>query len=302
MAEWKCVLEFDKNKSITDGSQESLCAAIRRGAELSIYTEFRHNEHIDITSDSPELIREIAQRGVTYLMDDRWAAGIITLRQPIQLPTGFGTRPSMSFFLYNQDGQQGFGRPYLDGVPAGGVPGPSPVEVQKGMSRFHQEDAWDAETNAPSANFTYDFDVIRYWVRDDWREVLSHTHDGSVLSGSINALSKAFNRGAEIKVGVRGLCGDLAENPTAMVDHEVFIPIHSYYQYTESGLFIGATNPLVRVRPAIPLRYVSKGWDFGWVMVRTDGHAELLLVDPYTLRFRRIERHFGIRWFTRPAS
>ena len=299
MAGWECVLEFDQNKSITGGSQESLCDAIRRGAELSIYTEFRHNEHIDVTSESPELIREIARRGVTYLLEDRWAAGIMTLRQPIQLPAGFGPRPSMSFFMYNQDGRQGFGRPHLDGRPAAGAPGPSALQVEKDMPKFHQTDAWDADTNAPSANFTYDFDVVRYWVRDDWRQVLAHADDGSVLSGGLDALSDAFNRGAEIKVGIRGLCGDLAQDPTAAVEHEVFIEIHSYYQYADIGLFVGATNPLVRVRPAIPLRYISKGWDFGWVMVRTDGHAALLLVDPYTLRFRRSEGRFAVRWFTR---
>jgi len=55
----------------------------------------------------------------------------------------------------------------------------------------------------------------------------------------------------------------------------------------------------VRVRPAVPLRFVSRGWDFGWVMVRTDGYAAHLLVDPYTLRFRRAESRHGIRWFTR---
>ena len=27
-----------------------------RGADLRIYTEFRHNEHIDITSNNPEII------------------------------------------------------------------------------------------------------------------------------------------------------------------------------------------------------------------------------------------------------
>jgi len=296
---WKCVLEYDERKSVTGGSQAALCDAIRRGAELSIYTEFVHNEHIDVNSDDGSVIRENAQRGVTYLLDDRWAAGIITQRQPIELPTGFGSRPSMSFFMYNQDGQQGYGRPQLDGLPVTEEPGPSVVETNPDMPKLHQLDAWDAGTNAPGLNFTYDFNVIRYWVRDDWRQVLEHTADGSVLSGSVDALAEAFDRGAEIKVGIRGLCSDLAEDSSSAIDHEVFIQVHSYYYYVDSGLFIGATNPLVRVRPAVPLRFVSRGWDFGWVMVRTDGYAAHLLVDPYTLRFRRAESRHGIRWFTR---
>ena len=296
---WKCVLEYNERKSVTGGSQAALCDAIRRGSELSIYTEFVHNEHIDVTSGNGSVIREIAQRGVTYLLEDRWAAGIITQRQPIQLPSGFGPRPSMSFFMYNQDGQQGFGRPHLDGLPVAGEPGPSVVETHPNMPKFHQQDAWDADTNAPGANFTYDFNVIRYWVRDDWRQVLEHTADGSVLSGSVDALAEAFDRGAEIKVGIRGLCSDLAEDPSSAIDHEVFIQVHSYYYYVDTGLFIGATNPLVRVRPAVPLRFVSRGWDFGWVMVRTDGYAAHLLVDPYTLRFRRSEGRYGVRWFIR---
>jgi len=58
-------------------------------------------------------------------------------------------------------------------------------------------------------------------------------------------------------------------------------------------------NALVRLRPSFPLRFVSEGWDFGRVMVRTDGHAALLLVDPYSLCFRRSEGRFALRWFTR---
>ena len=97
---WYCALQLGADRATTAGSETDLCDAVRRGADLRIYTEFRHNEHIDVASDDPELIREVADFRVTYLLDDCWTAGIINLRQPISLPDGFGPRPSMSFFLY----------------------------------------------------------------------------------------------------------------------------------------------------------------------------------------------------------
>lgn len=157
----------------------------------------------------------------------------------------------------------------------------------------------DAGTNAPSGSFIYPFDTLRYWVRDDWEQVLSHTDDGTVISGSLDALLAAFEMGADMKVGIRGLCDDLVDAPIDPIDHEVFINLHAYYYYTETRQMMGATYPLVRVRPSIPLAYESKGWDFGWVMPRSDGYVALLLVDPYTLKFRRAFAHCAIRWFIR---
>ncbi len=299
MNAWQCALELDNRRTVVDGSEAALCDAVRRGADLRIYTEFRHNEHIDVDSDDDQMVREVAEFPATYLVDDRWAAGIMTLRQPIDLPDGFGPRPSMSFFLYNQDGQQAIARPHLDAPPAAGAPGPSPVEVNPDMPKAHPIDAWDGQTNAPSNNFVYDFEVFRYWVRDDWTEVLAHGPRGNVTLGSVGDLAKAFSDGSEVKVGIRGLCGTLAVDGTPAIDHEVFIRINSCYYYTGSGLFIGATHPLVRVRPDIPLRYGTEGWDFGWGLVRTDGHSALLTYDPYTLRHRRSSANLGVRWFVR---
>jgi hypothetical protein len=83
---WTCVLELDATRSVVAGSENTLVDAIRRGADLRIGTEFLHNEHIDVHSESAERIREVAE---------------------------FGARPSMSFFLYNQNGRQAVARPYL---------------------------------------------------------------------------------------------------------------------------------------------------------------------------------------------
>jgi hypothetical protein len=290
-------LTLNGDRTIGAGSTAALADAIRRAADLRVATEFRHNEHIDTSSDSRELIREVAEFRATYLLEDRWSAGIMTLRQPVDLPEGFGPRPSMSFFLYNQDGQQAIARPYLDGVHATGARGSSPLDDHSAMPRYHQHDSWDAGTNAPSSNFVYDFDHYQFWVDDRWREVLSHAADGTVMSGSLNELVEAFSRGCAIKLGIRALCADLAENPSAALDHEVFIHAGSCYYYTERKLFMTGAHPLARVRPAIPLRYISGGWDFGWLIARTDGHVARWLCDPYTLEFHKSEAHYAIRWF-----
>ena len=305
MAEWTCALELNADRTVVAGSEEGLGDAIRRGADLRIYTEFLHNEHIDVTSDSTERVREVAEFGVTYHLRSTlspskgWAAGIMSLRQPIELPAGFGSRPSMSFFLYNQNGQQAIARPFLDGVGATTTPEPSPSEAPADMPKYHQHDSWDEQTNAPSSNFVYDFDVYRYCVYDAWQEVLSNDADGAVQSGSLQTLVEAFSEGRAVKVGVRGLCADLADPSSSAMEHEVFVQGGSCYYYTEQALFIAGSHPVVRVKPNIPLRYESHGWDFGWLMLRTDGHVVYRRCDPYTLAFQDIEGRYAIRWFVR---
>lgn len=293
---WACVYTLDRERHQLSGDVQELVAAIRRGADLRIYTEFRHNEHIDTTSSSPELIREVADFRVTYVLEGRWVAGIINLRLPIELPHGFAPRPSISFFLYNQDGQQAIARPFLDGEPGKEEGGRLSPHGLNSMPKYHQQDAWDAGTNAPSSNFVYDFECYRFWVSDDWTEMLAHTADGKVLSGSMGALADAFHHGREVKVGIRGLCDDQAEGP---IDHEVFAHCGSCYYYTEQKLFLAGSHPVVRIRPAIPLRYTSKGWDFGWLVLRTDGFVARWLVDPYTLKFNTSSDRYAMRWFVR---
>jgi hypothetical protein len=294
---WKSVLTLDQRRNRVAGTEQELIDAIRRGADLRIYTEFRHNEHLDTESQNDELVQEVSEFRVTYLLDDRWIAGIMTLRQPIVPPTGFGPRPSMSFFLYNQDGQQAIARPYLDGALASGVPGAAPVADLSAMPKYRQGDNWDDQTNAPSHNFVYEFDTYRFCVRDDWQEVLGHTSDGSVLSGSLESLTAAFRLGAEIKIAIRGLSSDLADDNA--LPHEVFVQTGPGYFHTRQKLFVAGSHPLVRVRPAIPLCYQSRGWDFGWLMVRTDGFVARSLVDPYTLQFSNTDVRHELRWFVR---
>lgn len=276
-----------------------MAAAIRNAADLRIYTEFRHNQHIDTASTSVELIREVADFRVTYLLDNRWSAAIMNLRQPVALPNGFGPRESMSFFLYNENGEQAIARPYLDGAAAPAKPGASPLDDFSMMPKYHQRDNWDVGTNAPSSNFIYDFDVYQFWVSDEWTQVLHHLADGEIVSGSVDMLAEQFARGREVKVGIREICGELSRDKAGTVEHELFVQTGSGYYYTERKLFLAETHPVVRVAPAIPLHYQSHDWDFGWLLPRTDGKVARLLVDPYTLKFHRSESQNEIRWFVR---
>ena len=296
MATWTCELELNESREPIAGSSEALCAAIRRGADLRVGTVFRFDEHIDTTSDNDEIVREIMDFRVVYLVEDRWVAGIQNLRMPVSYPEGFGPRASMSFFLYNQDGHQAIGRPYLDGQPASGEPGPSPVDAHAGMPKYHELESWDAETKAPSSNFIYDFDGFRYLVCDQWRQVLAHDAEGVVRDGSLEALGAAAVEGREVKVAISGLCDDLAPEGAAM-GHEVFTHGGACYYFTESRLFMVAAQPLIRTRPGMPLGYESGAWDFGWIKPQTDGIVHRWLIDPYTLEFHRSRSRHAMRWF-----
>ena len=297
---WRLALSLDKQRRPVKGSQEALVDAIRRGADLRIYTEFRHNEHVDRDSDNPELVQEVSDFRVTYLLEDRWTAGIMNLRQPVGLvEDGFGPRASMSFFMYNQNGLQAIARPYLDGKPDEGLPGSSPPYDQGSDPNTHRLDDWDAGTNAPSQNFVYDFESYGFHVLDVWEEVLSHTEDGTVVSGSVEELARQCARGRDVKVALRGLCADLADDPAKAMDHEVFVHVGPNYYYTEQKRLWGATQPVVRVKPSIPIRYRSKGWDFGWLLARTDGYLARWLVNPYTLQFHKSHVRCAARWLVR---
>jgi len=296
---WKQVLELDSSRQPVCGEPARLRAAIAAGADLRVYSEFWHDEHIEPGSARHELVQETMDFRTTYLLDERWVAGILTLRQPVQLPSDFGPRPSLSLFLYNQNGQQAVARPFLDGPPVSGSPGPSPVQSHAGMPKYHELDRFDDLTNAPASNFVYDFERLRFFVRDDWREVLAHSAEGEVLSGSPEEVARAFTRGVEWKVGIRGLCDDLAQPDEAPLTHEVFVQLGSCYRYTDSAMILGGSHPVVRVRPAIPLVYASRNWDYAWLLPRSDGHCAILRYDPGTLRPHRHSGQFAMRWFCR---
>jgi hypothetical protein len=296
MMNWQDVLELNPNCERVSGSPEALRAAINRGADLRIYTGFRHNDHLDTSSSNSELVDEVSDFRTTYLVDDRWAGGFMTLRMPISPPVGFGPRASMSFFLYNENGQQAIARPYFDGQAPNGEPAQEETQGHPDMPRYHEISRFDDQTNAPSSNFCYSFERFRYFTNNIWQEVYAQEVDGTPRTGSLDALTEAFNRGCEVKVGVEGLCADLGGEG---LPHTVFVPCGPGYYHTETRLFCCGSQPLVRVAPNIPLRYESKNWDFGWLFLRTDGHVEYWRCDPYTLAFSKVTWKLAIRWFVR---
>lgn len=291
MPPWSCALQLSPSRDTVEGSAESLCEAIRRGADLRVGTAFKHGEHIDTASTDNQLVQEQMDFRVVYLLDDRWTAGIENLRMPVSLPDDFGPRASMSFFMYNQDGHQAVARPYLDGgVGETGTKDPN-------MPKMHIHDEFDGNTSAPSTNFIYDFETYRFFVRDSWREVLAHDAQGNVVHGDVNELAALCESGHEVKVAIRSLCDDLATPDAEKIDHEVFVHLGPCYYYTQDQRLMGGANPVVRVRPSLPLGYASRAWDFGWLFPHTDGLLNRWLCDPFTLKFAKSKTHCAMRWF-----
>ena len=69
--------------------------------------------------------------------------------------------------------------PYSEKRPSASTRrGQSPVNDWPDMPKYHELENFDADTNAPSSNFIYDFEYFHFLVRPIWREVLSHDADG----------------------------------------------------------------------------------------------------------------------------
>ena len=98
------------------------------------------------------------------------------------------------------------------------------------------------------------------------------------------------NEHLDVTVAIRGLCADLAASPAGASGHELFIQTGPGYLATERKIFSAGNHPLVRVVPAIPMRYQSDNWDFGWLMPRRDGFIARWLCDPYQLAFANFLR------------
>ncbi|MBA3235886.1 MAG: hypothetical protein H0T59_07835 [Chloroflexi bacterium] len=312
-AGWSLALELGPDRSVVAGSKAGLAAAIKRGADLRVYTEFVFEEHIvpggngDPSMDG--LIREVIDFRETILVDDRHVGAVTTLRQPLEPPFGFnGPDPKLSFFMYTGDGEQAHASLVL-GDHAGGVePGerrvlPPPAD----MPKMSAEEYHDFGTTGPSRNFVYDMERYRYFVRDEWDEVLAHDERGGVVHGSFDELEAAQVAGREIRVGIadlaRGLsagsAGGGSDGAGGPLRHEVFSNVGSGFLHTGPRLYAALTHPLVRVAPAVPLRYASGNWDVAWVFLRTDGLARVRRLDPYTRRWDDRDERFACRWFAR---
>ncbi len=297
---WRPVVALDHERKLRKGDWAELVAAVRAGADLRMKSQFFHHEHIEPGSPNHALVEEVMDWRVTHVMENRWVSACANLRQPISLlGNGFGPDPSLSLFLYNQDGQQAVARLFLDEKVRSGSRGPAPVVPDPAMPKYHMQEVFDAGTNAPSRNFIYDFESMTWFVRADWTEVYSHAADGRARSGSRQELIRAFQNGAELKVAIEGLCDDLTPAGEVTLAHETFVHGGASYCYLEDDLLSVGSQPVVRVRPGIPTLYRSGGWDYGWLYLRTDGRVTRRLLDPYTRQFTDSVRHHALRWFVR---
>jgi hypothetical protein len=305
---WHCALELSSSRKIIAGSNADLAAAISRGADLRVYTEFTHEEHVapfgSPAAQDPAfngLYREIIDFRVAYLLNNAQVAGITTLRQPLEPSTGFnGTQPKMSFFLYNMDGRQACAQIVLDNSPAA-PPGNNAIEpVPPQMPKLRDTTAFDLGSHAPSRNFIYDMEIYRYFVCDNWTPILSHDEHGNVLSGSPDAIGEAQSQGRELKVALANLCCDLPG--AAPGKHEVFSLLGSSFYHTKLKTFESLTHPLVRVAPSpagAPLAYASQNWDVAWVSVNTTGKCTVRKLNPVTRTFSDHPTRLALRWFVR---
>lgn len=294
MPNWTCALALDNARCVTSGSRQALAAAVRRGADVRCYTTFDYGEHMNVPDSKVGLVQEMMNFPLTYWLEGEHTAAIQTTRYPANCSLGFGERPSLSFFLYNENGQFGIARPYLDG----GCGDPR-MGVAAADGRYRVLEAADDRSPCPCENATYEFGMYRWWVRDDWEEVLSHDAAGRVAGGSLAGLRQAFRAGRSLKVGVGGLCADLSPAHVAQCAHEVFTELGPIYNHEDQGFLGGESFPLVRVAPAVPLVYRSGNWNYGWILPRTDGIVHQLVIEPPTHRFIRTEGRHAIRWFAR---
>ena len=144
---------MDINRNILSGSTETLNERIAGGADLRISTGFLHNEHIDPSSEDNQLIVEVSTFAETVLIDGKWSAYFMTLRQPVGLRDGFGPSKALSLFLYNQDGRQAVARLILD--PTESIDDSADVEdVDKILKKMHTFSINDSGTTGfPKTSF-----------------------------------------------------------------------------------------------------------------------------------------------------
>jgi hypothetical protein len=288
------VLSLNSKREIIYGSTSRLNEKIISGADLRICTGFLHNEHIDISSCDDQLINETSTFAQTVMIDERWSAYFMTLRQPVALREGFGSPNALSLFLYNQDGQQAMARLVMDGsIDKTHTRG----SEEAGMKKSHTQCVNDEGTPGVSRNFVYDFEFFDFYADDRYEELYSNDEKGICLSGSIDQLEEAYRTGRGIKISFTGLLSSMWEN----TDHrdEVFIHCGSSYYYTKDKLMITNTLPFISLPVSIPLLYRSRSFRYCWMVARTDGHVQVRSFDPFKNDWETVTYKLPVRWFAK---
>ncbi len=291
----ECVLELDSKREIISGSYKKLAEALDRGADLLIATAFYHNEHLMPGDSNHELVEELSDFRMVIRVGEEWSAGIMNLRMPANGSYGFGPRASWSFFLYNCDGTQGIARPYLDNESPKIPPtGENKNYPPSNFPKYEILNKFDTNTNAPSENFIYDFEYFRYFVRDQWQEVYAVDEQGNCVSGSLEALVEATKCGRELKAAIRNF-----QKQPDEPDYEIFTFLGSSYYSTESKDMTINSQPVVIVRPNIPMRYASNNWRSGNMLLKNNGEVHFWSYDPYTMEYSKSMDRCAIRYFVR---
>ena len=285
------VLELDSQRKIVSGSPERLNQCIAAGADIRIRTDFIHNEHIDPSSDDHQVVAETSTFPETVLIDGRWSACFMTLRQPIALPDGFGDPNSLSLFLYNQDGQQAMARLVLDQTGRQTTLWDDGTDFPK----MHTLSVQDIGTAGISKNFIYDFERFRFFAWNLYEELYAHSEEGAPVRGTVTDLEAAYGSGRPIKLAVSGLSRVLWGETGH--DDEIFLQGSSAYDYTADPLMISNSVPFVSVPADIPLVYRERGYRYCWLVARSDGKGTIRSYNPFDGRWITQQARLPIRWF-----
>ena len=291
---WSMVLELAPDRSVTAGSKEALAAAIGRGADLRIYTEFLYEEHIlpgggdDRSLDG--LIREVIDFRETILVDGRYVAAHHDPAPAARAAARLQRPRSEDVVLPVHDGRRpGPGQPRArraDAVgrrPASGRSSRRRPTCRRWASRSSSTSGPPDRRGTSSTTWRSTATSSATSGRRSWPT--------TPMAASRPARSPRSRRprspAARSRSGSATSAADLASDGAPSVAHEVFTLVGSGFVHVRAGLYVTLTHPLVRVAGAIPLRYGSGNWDVAWVFLRTDGEAQVRRLDPYTREWER---------------
>jgi len=277
---------------IIQGSVVNLNSLLAAGADLKVSTGFTFNEHIDINSKDDQTVAETSTFAQTVIIDDHWSAGFMTLRQPVELPNGFGTANSLSLFLYNQNGLQAMAKLVLDG------------QVEKALNndtddfgyvKNHLISMNDQGTCGVSRNFIYDFDFMAFSLNDIYEELFANSKEGICVGGSIDGMAEAYAKGRGIKLAVKDISEALWGKSTHSDEH--FLHCASSYYLTKEKVMIASSLPFISVPADIPLTYKARSYKYCWLVARSDGRVEIRSYSPFENKWLTQTMRTKLRWF-----
>ncbi len=220
----------------------------------------------------------------TWVFDDGNVGGLQTLRHPVNAGLGADMQASLALWIFNVAARQ-----CSAFVPLNGQPMPN----AKGK--------WAAVYNDPYGSEPEAFTPTRYhWrSRGGWEEICAHDENGSVRSGGWEAIRAAVNDGCTLKAGIRNLWSHLTPPSEETPDHDVFIECATDFAHVDDRFFGSLTQPTFLVQPSTPLRFTDERFRPGWLVVRSDGWVQRLVLNPSSMQWERTWDRHAVRWFAR---